>query len=347
MIGGFLGAGKTTLILAAARILTSQGLKAAAIFNDQGLELVDTQYARQAAIKSGQVSGGCFCCRFSDLINAAEQLREHSPDVIFAEAVGSCTDISATTLQPLKLHFWRDFRLAPYTVLVDPKTALELSAADADAELTLLFRKQIDEADLICFNKTDLYSAFPHVNTTPIRYLSATTGDGVRAWLAEVLEGHIEAGGKILDIDYEAYARAEAKLAWLNCSFSLTCQPPLTPTLVIGPLMDSLDTALTAHQFNIAHLKVIDECASGYIKASIARNGDEPTVEGVLNASYCVNHELLINARATGTPAVLERIVREELSKLSGSVKIKVFQCFSPAAPTPEHRFDSVVKVSH
>ena len=56
---------------------------------------------------------------FRNLVDAAERLRAHSPDVIFAEAVGSCTDISATTLQPLKLYYRRQFRLAPYTVLVD------------------------------------------------------------------------------------------------------------------------------------------------------------------------------------------------------------------------------------
>ena len=35
-LGGFLGSGKTTLILAAARVLKSRGMRAAAILNDQG-----------------------------------------------------------------------------------------------------------------------------------------------------------------------------------------------------------------------------------------------------------------------------------------------------------------------
>src|SRR5579872_4488117 len=104
-LGGFLGAGKTTLILAASRILQSRGLRAAAILNDQGQNLVDTGFVAAHGIAADQVTGGCFCCRFSDLIDAAERLRAHSPDVIFAEAVGSCTDISATTLQPLKLYY--------------------------------------------------------------------------------------------------------------------------------------------------------------------------------------------------------------------------------------------------
>ena len=129
-LGGFLGAGKTTLILAASRLLHSRGMRAAAILNDQGSELVDTKYVAADGIAADQVTGGCFCCRFSDLIDAADRLRAHAPDVIFAEAVGSCTDISATTLQPLKLYYGHQFRLAPYSVLVDPQRARELTAAD-------------------------------------------------------------------------------------------------------------------------------------------------------------------------------------------------------------------------
>src|SRR5689334_14194008 len=129
-LGGFLGAGKTTLILSASRLLQAQGLKPAAILNDQGAELVDTRHVQENGIEAGQVSGGCFCCRFSDLIESAAALRSYAPDVIFAEAVGSCTDISATTLQPLKLHYSHEFRLAPYSVLVDPAQAEVLTAQD-------------------------------------------------------------------------------------------------------------------------------------------------------------------------------------------------------------------------
>ena len=223
-LGGFLGAGKTTLILSASRLLQARGLKPAAILNDQGADLVDTRYVRENGIEAGQVSGGCFCCRFSDLIESAEMLRAYSPDVIFAEAVGSCTDISATTLQPLKLHHSHEFRLAPYSVLVDPAQAEALTAQDADADLAFLFRKQIEEADLVCFTKSDLHSTFPSLPAASVRYLSPFTGEGVAAWLDEILAGEIDPGNKLLEIDYERYARAEASLAWLNCQRDdITC----------------------------------------------------------------------------------------------------------------------------
>src|ERR1700733_11053513 len=122
IVGGFLGAGKTTLILAAAQELKHRGIRSAIILNDQGSELVDTDLATRNGIQSGEVTGGCFCCKLSDLLSVIGELRAHSPDVIFAEPVGSCTDISATTLHPL-LEYRDEFRLAPFTVLVDPDRA--------------------------------------------------------------------------------------------------------------------------------------------------------------------------------------------------------------------------------
>ena len=101
MVGGFLGAGKTTLLLAAANELGKRGLRSAVILNDQGEDLVDTQYASFHDLQRGEITGGCFCCRFSELVRVIDRLKEFAPEVIFAEPVGSCTDLSATTLKPL------------------------------------------------------------------------------------------------------------------------------------------------------------------------------------------------------------------------------------------------------
>ena len=136
-VGGFLGAGKTTLILAAARILSARGLKCAAIMNDQAGDLVDSAFTESQGLSTGEVTGGCFCCRFSDLIEAADQLRALSPDVIFMEPVGSCTDLSATILQPLKRDFAGYYRLAPLTVVwtlpVTPISPIRTSPSSSNA----------------------------------------------------------------------------------------------------------------------------------------------------------------------------------------------------------------------
>src|SRR5687768_10964036 len=65
MIGGFLGAGKTTAVARLAQRLTQRGLKVGLITNDQGRELVDTQMLRSKGFATEEIPGGCFCCRFN------------------------------------------------------------------------------------------------------------------------------------------------------------------------------------------------------------------------------------------------------------------------------------------
>src|SRR5271163_5307402 len=172
LVGGFLGSGKTTLIFAAARALQRRGLRSAMVWNDQGQDLVDSRYAALSGMQSGEVTGGCFCCRLSELIDAIGELRAYAPDVIFAEPVGSCTDLSATVLRPL-LQYSETYQLSPLTVLVDPLRARAMLEKNADPNMRFLFDKQLQEADLVCFTKSDLYPDYPEMGIAHARQLSA------------------------------------------------------------------------------------------------------------------------------------------------------------------------------
>lgn len=335
LVGGFLGAGKTTLILCAAALLRQQGLRVAVITNDQDEGLVDTSLTEAHGIDAREVAGACFCCHFSDLVDATEQLSAFHPDVIFAEPVGSCIDISATTLQPLKTLHGSRWRLAPFTVLVDPARAADTTGPD----VAFLFQNQVAEADILCLTKADVSAADPPL-PIPIDFrLSAVTGVGVAAWLDEILHPTRIAGARILDVDYTRYANAEAALGWLNLHAEVTLRRPLSPSALAGPLLDDLDVRLTAAHIRIAHLKIFDRAATGYIKASLCANGDEPFPEGDLTASPAARHELVVNLRALGDPDHLRAIVDNSLATLDAAVTIKHTGAFRPAAPKPEHRF--------
>jgi hypothetical protein len=340
-VGGFLGAGKTTLILAGARELERRGFRTAVILNDQGDSLVDTQFTRSQGMAAGEVTGGCFCCRFSELMRVVDELRTHRPHVIFAEPVGSCTDISATTLQPIRSAFPGDYQLAPFTVLVDPARARTLLAPSADPDLAFLFQKQLEEADLVCFTKSDLYPDAPELPGTNSRQVSAKTGQGVAAWLDELLSGELAAGTRVLDIDYEQYARAEASLAWLNLEAMLQLQIPQSPAMILGPLLDRLDAQLTAARIPIVHLKATDDTPQGFLKAAVCANGQPPSIEGALDASPARQHHLLVNLRAAAAPERVREMVEAELERFGVGLTHLRVSCFQPAAPRPEHRIAS------
>src|SRR5215475_5229459 len=121
MIGGFLGAGKTTAVAALAQHLTQSGRRVGLITNDQGSELVDTAMLRARGFTTEEIPGGCFCCRFNSLVDAAQKLTDATkPDAFVAEPVGSCTDLVATVSYPLRRIYGEQFVIAPLSVLVDP-----------------------------------------------------------------------------------------------------------------------------------------------------------------------------------------------------------------------------------
>src|SRR5690242_17672576 len=111
---GFLGAGKTTTMTTTALALQERGHRVAVITNDQGVELVDTKLVRSKLDSVAEVTGGCFCCRFEDLVEAVVGLvASDDVDTVIAEAVGSCTDLQATVVRPLRRYYGERMVVAP------------------------------------------------------------------------------------------------------------------------------------------------------------------------------------------------------------------------------------------
>ena len=121
MIGGFLGAGKTTTIAKLARQYMAKGLTVGIVTNDQTTDLVDTNSLRAQGFEVGEVAGSCFCCNFNALTSTVEKLgKDERPDVIIAEPVGSCTDLVATVVRPLVQIYEQPLDVAPYGVIIKP-----------------------------------------------------------------------------------------------------------------------------------------------------------------------------------------------------------------------------------
>ena len=147
MLGGFLGAGKTTTVLRLAHFLQRKGKRVGLITNDQAAGLVDTALAEELDLPVSEIAGGCFCCRSESLVDALNRLEnEKKPEIFIAEPVGSCTDLVATVSLPLTQIYGKKFIMAPYTVLVDPFRAESVLEIDGDDNVPGALENQVTDA---------------------------------------------------------------------------------------------------------------------------------------------------------------------------------------------------------
>lgn len=360
LVGGFLGAGKTTLLEKAAAHFINQNKKVGIVTNDQAVNLVDTNLLQQHGLNVHEVAGGCFCCHFDDFIAAADRLiSERKPDIILGEPVGSCTDLSATVLQPLKKLHSDKFELTPYSVLVDPIRLTESLKPQTDSLLPecalYIYRKQLEEADLIILNKTDMISAkqlaeiadlinleFPAI---PLLTISALKGDNVKEWLDFIMSNKTAPGKRLIEVDYDTYADGEAALGWLNASFQLHSSGPTDWKNFCNSYLRSLQNEMRSKQTEIVHIKLFLKGFGDFLVANLISNRASIFVAGNLkNSSQDVN--LVVNARARMEPTDLRAVVERCLDATARN-KIKVavvdIQSFKPGYPKPTHRFSSVI----
>lgn len=359
--GGFLGAGKTTLLWSAARELMSRGLKVGMITNDQAPDLVDTTLLLRQGLDVREVAGSCFCCDFDGLLRAIDELKEvvHA-DVLLAEPVGSCTDLSATLLQPLKDKLRKEIIVSPFSVLVDPFRAREvLSGTDGvmHPSAAYIFRKQLEEADRILINKADLLTRddlreveeriVREVPGTRMLPLSSRTGEGVAAWLDDIFSGR-HAGTRIPEIDYDIYAEGEAAMGWLNAEIRVAAPSGLPEggEAVCRALMEGLRDAFRLRGAPVGHVKLLMEGEGGHIVSNLTRTGGEIEYRGgVPGASG--EARLILNARVEMPPKTLEHIVLEQLDRLACdglAVRILRLRSLAPARPEPTHRYAQIVE---
>ncbi|HSJ03313.1 MAG TPA: GTP-binding protein [Verrucomicrobium sp.] len=361
MIGGFLGAGKTTAIGKLARHLTNQGLKVGLITNDQAGGLVDTKLLRTQGFATEEIAGGCFCCRFNTLVDAAAKLNDATkPDVFIAEPVGSCTDLVATVTYPLRRMYGESFSIAPLSVLVDPVRARRVLGLDAggnfSSKVTYIYKKQLEEADVIVINKRELLTPEQLVELTDtlqqefpqakIISASAREETGLEAWFRTIFSQTQLAERAPMELDYEVYADGEALLGWLNATVTLSARDEFDANGYLRCLAESIQEKLGQQSAEVAHLKMTyspdDGIAGEIASVNLVRN-DNVAETGMTLDEPSTGGQLILNLRAEGDPAALLEAVTESL-EVAASVypgvesRLDHEEHFRPGKPEPTYR---------
>ncbi|QDS95633.1 Putative metal chaperone YciC [Roseimaritima multifibrata] len=355
MVGGFLGAGKTTLISQLAKRFLAEGKHVCVVTNDQAAGLVDTELLRSQGLEVNEVAGSCFCCNFHGLTDAIEAFdKQQRPDVILAEPVGSCTDLIATIALPMMERLGEKFVHSPFAVVLKPSHGLKILTGDRKGGFSekaeYIFRKQLEEAELILINRIDelprekvellqakLAEQYPD---RPVICLSAKTGENLDQ-LQAALAGTASPRASRMEVDYDVYADGEAELGWLNATATLVAAVEKKCDQVAVHVVDSLRDRLLELDAEPAHLKILCTSQSGVSVANLV-SSDTPTSLSVSSETGGKELSLIVNARVRLAPDALQAAVEETLKSLAvglqATVTIDSIESFRPGRPEPTFR---------
>ncbi len=357
IVGGFLGSGKTTAIIGAAKYLLAQGKRVGVVTNDQGKYLVDTAFFTLADVPTVEVTGGCFCCNYADLDARLAQLQHTAqPDVIFAESVGSCADVVATVVKPL-LTLRQETPPTSFSVFADARLLrrrlLDLPMPFSD-EVVYIFDKQIEEAGLLVINKADLLEARPEAGNrgqgarsreqqtiagfqTPslipgpellflaqqrfphktMRLQNSLDPGDIAEWVEMLESGAVGLPVAALDIDYARYGAGEARLAWLDETATLHVLEGQGSTVTLQAIGAIVDM-LRQQQIAVGHLKFLVRGAGEETKVSFTTL-DEAGWEQSVPPLSGTQVTLLINARVETEAQRLHAVVNQALRHVASA----------------------------
>jgi Ni2+-binding GTPase involved in maturation of urease and hydrogenase len=351
LVNGFLGSGKTTAIVEAARQHMARGERVGVVTNDQGRYLVDTAFVRAEQIPVVQVTGGCFCCAYDQLLDVLTALNgDAHPDVIYAESVGSCADLIATVAAPLLGRTDLGVTCQSLSVFADSRLLLRLLQGlplPFGDDVLYIIDRQIEEAGVLVLNKVDLLDdgsramlaslALDRLPGRPALMQNSLTGPSVARWVDLIEGGGASVPGLPAPISYDRYAEGETQLAWVDRALmgSSGSDGRAAVIILIGAILDMF----REHQVPVAHVKFFVSSPSASAKISFVTQSQPGWEEQVPILTGRI--ELLLNARVQADSqqagAWVDAALASACARSGAAWEIVTGDTFTPRPPT-RHR---------
>ncbi len=367
VISGFLGAGKTTSMIAFAREINRRQLGSAAIIaNDLGAgNIVDAEFCAAAGVMTLPVSGGCICYQHDNLVGRIHQLESAGADVIFSDIPGCGIGARDHVYMELDEKEKGEFELLPFTCIVDPERMRMVMPEEADInlpeEMRFLLDAQMAEADLIVLNKTDTVSVetaddiagfireiYPK---TPVMTMSAMTNEGVKEVVDYILDNRSDAGHRDIGYDSVEFVEAENRLSWFNTRIFMQQRDDINLDFnrVIEDIFEGIRDGLKKSGGNVPHLKMFaadsEEELTDFFKASMIGIDYDVEYDRKLDRKYSAL-SLIINARCAADPVVMADIVNDAVDAAADKYDLKVRTFFMETFGMMEEGKGNIAKAS-
>lgn len=321
VISGFLGAGKTTVMMA----LTKHDPAVAMISNDlgEGVELADHRLAKLSGCDASQITDECICFCHDRLLDTVEARFNAGKTLVVSDIPG----FGVGALEHVYHGLAGRLDFAPFTVLVEPATIAELRAG---GDLAHIQDSQLREADLIVLSKCDLLSpeaaaeacsylseCYPEAEVLPV---SARRGDGIDALCRALHEGSASMRHPEIDYDGDALQSEMASLSEAYYQYyARVCCFDFDGTAYLRGLAEEI----TVNHVRIPHLKLLAWTPDGDYGKVDWMHGQALEITRAF-ARPCTELAVVINATAACDAKLLDGMISAAEQTVSDRFQLEV-----------------------
>ena len=321
VVSGFLGAGKTSVMMALTAYDTARGLPAAMISNDlgEGVTLADHRLAALSGVNASEITGECICFCHDVLRASLAAHFDAGCALVLSDIPGFGVGALEHVYHGLAAEGLTDFALAPFTVVIEPEKAALLQAGRG-GDMAHILRAQLMEADCIVLNKRDLLTdaelaaltqylagAFPG---TQVLAVSARTGAGLDALSDALRAGTASMRHPAIDYEGDDLQNAMARLSEYYLQYhAVVCCDDFDGTAYLLDIAEKARAAVRAAGGELPHLKLLAWGPEGdFGKMDVLGVGRAIEVTRPF-AERCTDIAVVLNASAACPAAVLDAAV--------------------------------------
>ncbi len=336
VISGFLGSGKTTLMMALTKYCSGHYGKAAMISNDlgEGVMLADHKLAQLCGCRAAQITDECICFCHDVLADKLNAFYDEGCELVVSDIPGFGVGALEHVYHGLTEDHPGQFELAPFTVLIEPYNVKRLRT-DTGGDMGTVLDAQLKEADLIVLNKCDLLDApgrEEELSWLKTRYpqadiiaASAKTGENLEALCLALLNGQASMYHPAIEYDADDLQDAMGSLSEYYLQYrALVCCEDFDGNDYLTDLANEIRAAISASGNEVPHFKLLAWAPEGdYGKADIV-GIDRPVEIPHRFTQPCTDIAVILNTSAACPDEALDRIIEDAVKAVSERYQLEL-----------------------
>lgn len=335
VFSGFLGSGKTSTMMALTEYYNKKRAGAAMIANDLGGEgLADKRFAKLRGCNAHEIVRDCICYKNEELMDKLNELFDGGCELVISDIPGFGVGALEHVYHGLSEKFPGACELAPFTVLVEPKT-VELLSSGFEGDLAYILNTQLVEADLIVLNKIDTLSPEDKIRCeswlrenypqTKLVSISALSGENIDKLCHALTSGCASMQRPDIGYEGEAFNKIMGQVCEYNISYYATvCCNSFDGNAYLLALAESIKAAVSAENAEIPHMKLLAwEPEGEYGKADLMGVG-RPVEVNQRFSHPCTELAVVLNSSAFGNRDALDKAISTAVEKVSGEYQLEL-----------------------